>query len=710
MKKLQLALLLVVMMTSCVKDDYSLEASKIKYSPEVASPLLNASIEVRQILSVLDESMLDSNENKLLEFRFSNEVYSLALSEFINIPNDTIDFKFQMEPLSLENIPTFQTDITLESVIEDDPALKATIDSYNLIDNNSCNAQFPLIPSIGIDPVNLPIEDATFENVQFSEGKLLVELKNGWLTPLNNVVLRLKNASDNSVIGLLDYGEIPSKTSKKDSIDLAGKTVESNILGEFVSIGTNGTTGKTDCASESDAITVTVNSSDLVIVSGSAVFPNGEEVINETVVSSLGLTSGEELSKIELKSGDLIVKVDYGIKEAAKIYVELPYARLDGGVGSIFKDSIPINPGPTSLNKTLDLSGYTFDLTRGGLDQNSFEAKITGKIESSGSMVNFDTSNSVTAQVIMSDIEPLFIEGYFGSQPLNIESETFDFDLGEAEIFEKISFADPTITLGFHSTFGIPIEIDSLDLTMKRENDSSSLNSTSVFPFKIAAPNSRGESESSELVIGSSTNISELINLWPNMVTTGFSGVINPEGETSKNFALDTSKVDITLDLSIPVYGKVTDFNISNTIEIDNSILEMFEFVKRASLRTNIDNGLPLEGIVKFYIADSNDVVLDSLECSDGNNVLIDAALVDAGSGKVITNGIRQVDLVADEDAVDLIKTHGNKLIFSATLSTANSGNDVKIYVDYSIEIKMGILAKVFFEGTPSELLNIGNN
>jgi hypothetical protein len=325
-------------------------------------------------------------------------------------------------------------------------------------------------------------------------------------------------------------------------------------------------------------------------------------------------------------------------------------------------------------------------------------------------MVNFDTSNSVTAQVIMSDIEPLFIEGYFGSQPLDIESETFDFDLGEAEIFEKISFADPTITLGFHSTFGIPIEIDSLDLTMKRENDSSSLNSTSVFPFKIAAPNSRGESESSELVIGSSTNISELINLWPNMVTTGFSGVINPEGETSKNFALDTSKVDITLDLSIPVYGKVTDFNISNTIEIDNSILEMFEFVKRASLRTNIDNGLPLEGIVKFYIADSNDVVLDSLECSDGNNVLIDAALVDAGSGKVITNGIRQVDLVADEDAVDLIKTHGNKLIFSATLSTANSGNDVKIYVDYSIEIKMGILAKVFFEGTPSELLNIGNN
>ena len=695
MKKLQLALLLVVIMTSCVKDDYSLEASKIKYSPEVASPLLNASIEIRQILSELDQSMLDSNENKLLEFRFSNEVYSLALSEFINIPNDTIDFKFQLEPLSLENIPTFQTDITLESVIEDDPTLKDQIEDNNLI--NSCNAQFLPIPSIGIDPVNLPIEDATFENVQFSEGKLLVELKNGWLTPLNNVVLRLKNASDNSVIGLLNYGEIPSKTSKKDSIDLAGKTVESNIVGEFVSIGTNGTTGKTECASYSDAITVTVNSSDLVIVSGSAVFPNREEVINETVVSSLGLTSGEELSKIELKSGDLIVKVDYGIEEAAKIYIELPYAKLDGGVGTIFKDSIPIGPGPTSLTKTLDLSGYTFDLTRGGLDQNSFEANIKGEIESSGSVVDFDTSNSVTAQVIMSEIEPLFIEGYFGSQPLNIAPETFDFDLGEAEIFEKISFADPIITLGFHSTFGIPMEISSLDLTMKRENDSSSLESTSVFPFKIAG-SSRGQSESSELVIGSSTNISELVNIWPNEVTTSLSGVINPEGETDNNFALDTSKVDVTLDLTIPIYGTVTDFNITDTIEIDSSISQIFEFVKRASLRTNVDNGLPLEGMIKFYIADENYVVLDSLECSDGNNVLIDAAEVNSGSGEVINNGVRQADLVADEDAVNLLKTAGNNLILSATLSTSNSGNNVKIYTYYSIEIKMGILAKVLYE------------
>ncbi len=703
MKKLQIAFFLTTILVSCVKDEYSLEGSKIKYSPEVAAPLLSASIEVRQLLSDLD-NQLDSNENKLLEFRLSNDIYSLALSEFINIPNDTIDFEFQLEPLSLENIPTFQKDITLESVIEDDVVLKNVIDDNNLID--SCDAQFPFIGSIGIDPVNFPINDATFESAQFSEGKLLVELKNGWLTPLNNVTLSLKNASDNSLIGLLNYGEILPGDSSTKEIDLAGKTVESNILGEFVSIGTNGTTSKTECASYSDAITITVNSSDLVIVSGSAVFPN-REVINDTVISSLGLTSGEELKNIELKSADLIVQVDYGIKEAAKLYIELPYTENGG---NSFIDSIPIGPGPTSVNRTLDLSGYTLDLTRGGIDKNTVEASIRGKIVSSGSFVDFDTSNSVTAQIIMSKVEPLYIEGYFGNQPLDIASETFDFDLREAEIFEKINFANPIITLGFHNTFGLPIEISNLGLNMKRDNDSLSLSSSGIFPFKILGSESRGESKTSELILGSSSNISELINLWPNEVTTDFSGGLNPDGWTDNNFALDTSKVDITLDLTIPVYGTVTDFNISDTIEIDSSLSQVFEFVKRASLRTNVDNGLPLEGAVKFYITDENYVVLDSLECSDGNNVLISAAEVDPGTGDVINSGFRQADLVADEDDVNFLKTAGNNLILSATLSTANSGNNVKIYTDQGIEIKMGILAKVLYETAEIESSNSGNN
>jgi hypothetical protein len=411
------------------------------------------------------------------------------------------------------------------------------------------------------------------------------------------------------------------------------------------------------------------------------------------------LTSGEQLDTLELKSGNLEIEIDYETEEAAKLYIELPYAKIGD---DSFIDSIEIAGGPILVNETFDLSGYSFDLSKEGKTVNAIEAIIRGRLVSSGTPFNFDTANSVSADITMSNIQPSFIDGYFGNQSLILNPETFDFDLGEAAIFEKINFAEPKVTIGFHNTFGMPMEISSLDLDMTRDGNSASLDAATVIPFQILSDTT------SELILGNSTNIAELINIWPNIVTTGFSGAINPDtlNDGTYNYALDNSKMDITLDLSIPLYATVSEFTIQDTIEIDSSMSQGFEFVKYASLRTNVDNGFPLEASVKFYITDENYVILDSLETSDSSDVLINAATVDTTTGNVIADGYRQADLTADEDDINLLKISGNKLILSATLNTANSGANVKIYSFYKMEIKMGILAKIYYEAD----LNFSNN
>ena len=701
MKKLKLAVFLAVILSSCVKDDYNLDSAKVQYSPEIAAPLLKYTIEASDLLTLLDSSMLTENSEQLLEYRYSDQVYSLALSEFINIDDVNFDFEFQLEPLSIEDIPPFQTAVSLQSVTDNDPVLSGLVTSLTAVD--SCANAFPPVADIDIPDVTFPIAGAPFASATFSSGELSVELKNGWPTPINNVQLVLKNLSDNSVIGTLNYTEILPGDSLTDVIDLAGKTVESSMVGEFVTVSSAGTGGNPVCVSLHDEIVATVNGTNFVVVSGSAEFPN-QEVINDTIDFAMDLTSGEQLETLELKSGNLAIEVDYEIEEAAKLYIELPYAKLGG---NSFIDSIEIGGGPTLVNETFDLSGYSFDLSKEGQTVNAIEAIIRGSLVSSGTPVNFDTANSVTADITMSNIQPAFIDGYFGNQSLALDPETFDFDLGEAQIFEKISFAEPTITLGFHNTFGIPMEISSLDLDMKRDDDSASLDASSVIPFQILSGNisSPDIPVTSELILGNSTNIAELINIWPNVVTTGFDGTINPQGNTY-NYALDTSKMDITLDLSIPLYATVSEFTIQDTIEIDSSMSQGFEFVKRASLRTNIDNGFPLEASVKFYITDENYVILDSLESSDNSDVLINAAIVDPATGDVTSDGFRQADLTADEEDVNLLKISGNKLILSATLNTANSGANVKIYSFYKMEIKMGILAKIYYEAD----LNFSNN
>ncbi len=694
MKKLKLAVFLVVILSSCVKDDYISKPAQFQYSPEIAAPLLKYTVEASDLLTLLDSSMLTENSEQLLEYKYSDQVYSLALSEFINIDDVNFDFEFQLEPLSIDDIPPFQTAVSLQSVTDNDPVLSALVTSLTAVD--SCANAFPPVADIDIPDVTFPISGAPFASAKFSSGELSVELKNGWPTPINNVQLVLKNLSDNSTIGTLNYTEILPGDSLTDVIDLAGKTVESSMVGEFVTVSSAGTDGNPVCVSLSDEIVATINGTDFVVVSGSAEFPD-QEVINDTIDFAMELTSGEQIETLELKSGNLAIEVDYEIEEAAKLYIELPYAKLGG---NSFIDSIEIGGGPTDVNETFDLSGYSFDLSKEGKTVNAIEAIIRGRLVSSGTPVNFDTANSVTADITMSNIQPAFIDGYFGSQSLTLDPETFDFDLGEATIFENINFAEPKVTLGFHNTFGIPMEISSLDLDMTRDGNSASLDASSVIPFQILSGNisSPDIPVTSELILGNSTNIADLINIWPNVVTTGFDGAINPQGNTY-NYALDTSKMDITIDLSIPLYARVSEFTIRDTIEIDSAMSQDFEFVKRASFRTNIDNGFPLEASVKLYITDENYVILDSLETSDASDVLINAASVDTTTGDVIADGYRQADLIADEDDVNLLKTSGNKLILSASLNTANSGANVKIYSFHKMEIKVGILAKIFLEG-----------
>jgi hypothetical protein len=646
--------------------------------------------------------MFGKNGDSLLEFKYSEKVFSLELSEFIDIEDIGFNFEFPLSPITIGDIPPLEEKISLQSVLDGDGTSSALVAGYD----NKCDNPFPEMNDIKVPDIPIQLSDDQFTSATFSEGKLSVQIKNGWPTTLKDIELVLKNASDNLIIGTLEYAEIQSKDSLLDYIDLAGKTVNSNIVGEFVSASTPGTAPDNTCIKFSDEIIVNVSGTNLVVVSALAKFPK-QEVINDTMDFALELDSGEELSTLKLESGSLDLEIEYGIEESATIYIELPYAKLGS---NSFKDSVSIGPGPTTLIKSFDLSEYSFDLTKGGKSVNAIMAIVKGSIDASDDDVNFKTSNSVKADIKMVNIKPSFIDGYFGKQSLSLAPESFDFDLGDVSVFEKISFADPTVTIGFHNTFGIPMSIENLDLEMKRGDKSGSLNASSLIPFDILPGNilTPDVPVTSELILGSETNIGELISIWPNSVTAGFSSEINSDtlNDGKYNFALDTSKMDVTLDLSIPLYGTVGEFIISDTIDIDLSILEAFEYVKKATLRTHINNGFPLEAAVKFYITDENYLILDSLESADKSDIIINAATVDPNNGKVIANGVKQSDLIVDESDINLLSTVGYKIILKAKLSTANSGNPVKIYSFYEIDLKVGVKAKILFE----EEFNLSNN
>jgi hypothetical protein len=691
MKKFYSALFVIsIVLSSCLRDEYDLDDISATISQEIAVSFLKASIVAEDILSAVDSNMLREDENKLLEFVYSDTLYSFTLSELIDIPDKNINYDFKLDPLYIDDVDGKVTAMTLDDMVDRVGLPYSAI--FNAVDG-SCDDIFPSFSHQDAGEIDLEIADAPFSKATFSDGVLKVNIENKWPTELTNIELELSRVSDNMPVDTLRYASIPAYTSLADSIIMEGKTIESEMVANFITISSPGTESNV-CINGEDSLIVTMSGYDFVVVSGTAVFPN-QDVLNDVIDIEIELGNGEEFETLELKSGSLTINLNYEIKEAAMLYIELPHA-VKGN--SSFIDSILVSAGPSTVNESFDLSGYEFDLTKGGSEFNTVQAVIKAAVVSSGLEVDFDTSDVVSANITMENLVPEFIDGYFGTPIITMDDETQEFDLEASDLFSNMSFVNPTVSLQFHNTFGIPIEISSLNLKMQKGDESETLNSTSVIPFEIAGADVSNQSlaVTSELLLNENTNIADLINLWPNEVTTGLSGQVNPNGN-SHNFASENSKLDVTLGLTVPVYGQISELTIKQYIAIDSSMSEMFKNVVKASLRSNVDNGFPLEAEINFYLADADTLILDSLVVLEGNQVLVNAGTVDE-TGNVITRGNRQADLIADEVDIALLREGASFIILEAVMNTANSGNDVKIYSNYDMLIKIGLLAKLKVE------------
>lgn len=674
-----MSFLSIGILNSCVKEDYKFDSLSIQLDPEVAIPLVKTSIEASDILDLVDSTFLSENSDNLLEFILSDTIYTIQLSEFVDVPDKSVNYEFNLGPIAIDDIPSKTTSVRLDTIADRvGGAFKSAIASID-----GTTDVFPAFPQQHAGEMGLGLTDAPFNTATFSQGILKMTITNQWPTEINDVEIAFKRTSDNVAIDTLYYSSIMPGASLADSINLEGKTIEKDMKAEFIGLAGAGSGGPVLIQGK-DTLGIEISGYDMVVVAGSAILPS-QEVLKDTIDVDLDLGFGEQLETLVLKSGDLDFTFNYAIEESAKLYIELPYATL-GGVP--FKDSITVGAGPTVVTKQFPLTGYTLDLTKGGTTFNAIETQVTANLISSGLPVNFDTANAVIADVGMSNIAAQHIDGYFGSQTMSMDLDTNEFDLGDVEILKKMSFVEPEVTLGFHNTFGIPMEISSLFLKMKNDPNEVLLTGVAV-PFDINSANLGNpiESEISELVIdANSTNIADGINLWPDEIITAFNGTINPAGKVA-NFANDTSRMDVTMDLKIPLYGTINGYEIRDTMDLP---AEVFENITRASIRMNVHNEFPLEGRIGVYITDTNYVVLDSL--TNGLEVLIQGASVDL-NGEVVSPAEKQSDLIADEDAVIAMRD-SVKLVIVAQLSTTG-GSAAKIYSNYSMSIELGLKAKI---------------
>lgn len=250
-----------------------------------------------------------------------------------------------------------------------------------------------------------------------------------------------------------------------------------------------------------------------------------------------------------------------------------------------------------------------------------------------------------------------------------------------------IIFADPRINIYAKSSVGVllELELDSVIATSSIDGSTLEMTFNGINPFRINAPDisQLGETVSTDININNTTsNIDDLLAIAPSKISYDVIGRTTYETPQDQHFLLDTSKLELELEILLPLDLRTTGFALSDTIDfelfgedgIDTALVRFLQ------IDLGTDNGLPIEFQAQVYFADSVYSVIDSL--FDETVPLLEAAPVNAEG---IITATAKAENVADIDNNKLSKLQDVKYaIFEAKIITTNEGQEfVKLYMHY---------------------------
>ena len=196
------------------------------------------------------------------------------------------------------------------------------------------------------------------------------------------------------------------------------------------------------------------------------------------------------------------------------------------------------------------------------------------------------------------------------------------------------------------------------------------------------------------------SNVKDFLQIAPKYIFYSVRAIVNPNADTDPSFfVIDTSQFSVEVEVQLPLHGTANFVTLGDTMpfELDindpsGSDLTMLE----ATFMINTYNGFPADVNVQLLFLDTiNNVIIDSLMPA-GQALILAAAPVGPAPALRVTSIKHQLtEVFVDKARLDNIAL-AHKLIVRGQVSSNDGGATViKIYSDYTIEIKLGVRAKL---------------
>ena len=421
----------------------------------------------------------------------------------------------------------------------------------------------------------------------------------------------------------------------------------------------------------------------------------GQQLINTTDNKNLDLGDAQ-ITKINIKSGFIILKTRNTLSEKMLCSYKLPYAKLNE-VPFEVTDLVPaadIN-GPSTFIRKVSLSGYTIDLT--GPSGNSFNiltSVIDAKIDPNGDTVLISNLDSLQIIVNFEGIVVDYAKGFFGTQQFLSGQQHSAFDLFNKIICGSLGLESTHLILTVSNGLGIDASLLIHEIKSVNTKTNTTVSLISSIIGSTININRANETYNPDDPVMPSTfslnldnsNFKQLIENLPDQLEYSLDILTDPLGNVSSGNDFIYNKYDFKADLNfeIPLSVIAHDLTLKDTLSFNLSKPDGYE-INSGILSLIADNGFPFSASSQVYLLDENNYITDSLVPLN-NNIIIPAPL--DINNKVISKERSIIQIhVSGQSMKNLY--NAKKMIIVAKFNTANQPQYIKIYSDYTLDIKL---------------------
>lgn len=408
---------------------------------------------------------------------------------------------------------------------------------------------------------------------------------------------------------------------------------------------------------------------------------------------TLNFDYGEVIDTVNIKSGIMGFTIKSTYKHTGYMQIVVPQLVKNK---KPFTLSVLIDKadGTFSSTQNIDLTGYQLKPTHLTGSDNIISYSFKAYLKNSGQGIS--VGDNITVDITLNNVSFKSIFGYLGQRELLNFQSAFELALFQNSSKFNLDFFDPKLKLYFNNSYGLParVELYNVHAVSKTNQNLAITFAPGVNPFNIPYPLAVGLFKKDSVTFSySNTNLRDLFSIGPADFYYGVKATSNPAGKTL-NYVTDSSKIDIDMNLEIPLNFRSGLFEFMDTVDLDLSdFIGDTVNLKSVLLHTVFENGMPFDLSLQVYLANQNFVPIDSLFTSL-QQPIISSGILDV-NGKVIKSTKKPTDApITGARIPPLDKVR--KAIIKAGIVTTNGGKDyVKFYSTYKLGVNFGVQTQV---------------